>query len=145
MKERTVTLPINDPGNLLKAPHVLSQLIDLVNGKIQLPSVQQEQLGQHLAICLHCQVFVEMYLLQMIEYDQARGKAAEPAQMLLHRLMRITHETLKEDLPAYAEALAEQGETAANRRLPLFAEHVRTCQDCQSEVEALRSWLDQLE
>ena len=145
MKERAATLPVNDPGNLLKAPHVLAQLIDVVHGTRQLSSPQQEQIGQHLATCIHCQVFVEMYLLKMIEYDKAHGNSAEPAQMLLHRLIHITHETFKEDMLAYVEVLTEQGEETANRRFPLFAGHVQTCQGCRSEVNALRSWLDQLE
>jgi hypothetical protein len=143
MKGITVPLPANDLGSLKKPPHVLPQLIDMITGKRQLPPEQQEQRWEHLVECIHCQTFLGSYLVKMIEYDKAHGNPAGTAQELLTRLTQIIHETLKEDIPAYVEALREQSEEETNNRFPRLAEHLQACRDCQSAVQDLRSWLGQ--
>lgn len=141
MKGITAPLHVSDLGDLNKPPHVLSQLIDMITGELQLPPAQQEQRWEHLAECIHCQAFLGSYLIKMIEYNKAHGEPEEPAQELLSRLARIMHETLKEDIPAYVETLEELGEGHAKSRFPEFANHLQTCRDCQLAVQDLRSWL----
>lgn len=145
MKRRTATLPTSDPGSLNEPPHVLSELIDTITGKFQPSPTQQEQIRAHLVECLHCQGFLGTYLLKTIEYNQKNSSPEAPAQALLARLTHLMHETLKKSLPAYIDDLREKGQEAANRRFPLFADHLQACQDCQSAVRDLRAWLDQLE
>ncbi len=144
MKENTAILLANGSEKLDQAPHVLAQLIELLRGTSPFSPAQHRQIGQHLAECMHCQVFVELSLLTMIEDAQMHGNPIRPTQELLTRWSRITHATYKEDIPAYVETLMEQGDKKAHARFPLLAEHVQTCQDCQEEVRDLRSWLGQL-
>lgn len=139
----TVPLP-NDLGDLKRLPHVMAQFIDMLTGEQQLPATEQEQRWQHLEQCIHCQAFLASYLVKLIEYDKAHGEPEEPAQGLLDQLTQIMHETLKEDIPAYVEALAEYGEEEAGRSFALFTGHLHTCRDCQMAVQDLRAWLDQL-
>lgn len=144
MKENTTILLTNSSEKLDQAPHVLAQLIDLLRGTLPFSPAQYQQIEQHLAECIHCQVFVELALLSMLEDAQAHHDPTEPAQQLLKRWSRITHATCKGDIPAYVDTLMEQGEEKACTRFPLLAEHMCTCQDCQAEVRDLCSWLDQL-
>jgi hypothetical protein len=144
MKEITVPLPTSDPADLGKFPHFLPQLIDMITGKCQLFPAQQEQCWQHLAECIHCQTFLGSYLVEIIKYDKAHNNPEGSAQELLIQLTQIMHKTLKEDIPAYVEALEEQREEEANSRFPLLADHLQACQDCQLAVQDLRSWLRQL-
>ena len=143
MKGTTVPLPVSDLGDLKNPPHVLYQFIDMLLGDNQTSLVQQEQRWSHLATCMPCQAFLGSYLLKTIEYDEAHGNAKGPAQELLIQLIQIIHETLKEDIPAYVEALDEQGEEEANSQFPQFTDHLHTCKECQLAAQDLRLWLHQ--
>ena len=144
MKENATTLRVDYPEKLDQAPHVLAQLLNLLGGTGPLAVAQRQQIGQHLAICIPCQVGVEIALLAVIEDAQTREQPVQYAQKLLACLARITHATFKEEIPAYVEALLEQSEQEVHARFPLLTEHVNMCQDCQEEVRDLRSWLTQL-
>jgi len=147
MRRSTVTLPENNQGSLSQPPHALNQVIDMLVGNQPLPLEQQKERWDHLAHCLECQVFLGIYLVNLIEYDRAAGNPTEPAQELLTKLTAILndlHETLKEDIPAYVEALEELNVADANQKFPQLCEHVLFCQDCQEAVEDLRFWLRHL-
>lgn len=144
MKEKAATLHIHHFEELDQAPHVLAQLLDLLNGTLHLSITRRRQIGQHLASCLPCQVCAAMALLAVVEDARARGEPVERIQRLLTCLLRITHAAFKEEIPAYVDTLIEQGEREARARFPWLTEHVRICQDCEEEVHDLRSWLAQL-
>lgn len=145
MKERTDALSTDDAGNLNKFPHVLSQMIDIIVGKAQASPGEKERRWRHLAECIYCQTFLASYLLETIADDKAHGLAEEPARGLLTRLTRIMHGTLKRDIPAYVETLVEQGIEETAGLFPLLTDHLRDCQDCQSAVQDLQSWLQEFE
>ncbi len=142
-RKTTNTLPAIEPESLDKSPHVLSQLIDMINGKRQFTPTQQKHRWEHLAACIHCQVFLGSYLVKAIEYNKAHGIPEGPEQKLLSRLTKVMHKTLKEDIPAYVEVLVGQDEEEANDRFPLLSHHLRECPACHSAVQDLQSWLRQ--
>ena len=145
MNKITVTLPTSGWESLVKPPHVLPQLINILTGQDQELPAQQEQRWAHLAECIHCQEFLRSYLVKMIEYDKEQGNPKGLAPELLTRLTHVMHEQLKEDIPSYVETLEEQNEEEANRRFPRFANHLSTCLDCQEAVQDLHSWLSKSE
>ncbi len=147
MKKGAATLSTNDLGSLSQSPHVMTQFIDMLAGKQPLSLARQEQRWEHLAHCIDCQVFLGSYLVKLIEYDKANGIPTELAQELLAQLaqlIELSHETLKEDIPAYVEALEELSEEDAKQKFPQLGEHVQHCSDCQEAVEDLRLWLRRL-
>ena len=145
MNVHTTPALTNKPDELAQAPHVLAQLVDLLNGTLQPTPEREEQIAVHLAECTSCQLFVELSLLAIIKDEQERDKSPEAAQMLLTRWSHITHTTWREEIPLYVEAEREEGEQAANARFPVLAGHLPNCQDCRAEVRDLHSWLDLLE
>ena len=143
----TVTPPAKDLGGLSQPPHVITEFIDMLEGRQPLSVARQEQRWEHVADCLDCQVFLGNYLAKLVEHHKAKGIPAEIAEELLKRLtqlIELSHETLKEDIPAYVEALEELSEEDANQRFPQFSEHVRHCPNCQEAVTNLREWLRHL-
>lgn len=138
--EKTIPFFKDAIEDISKPPHVIPQLVDMILGE-QVFSAQQQQAWDHLAVCIHCQTFLACYLHEVIAYDKEHGESEERAQKLLTKLAQIIHETLKEDIPAYVEALEKQGATAAARRFPQFAEHLPTCQICQLTVQNIHEWL----
>lgn len=145
MKENIATVLANGSGSerLDQAPHVLTQLIDVLRGTLQLSPTQYQQVEQHLTICIHCQVFVELSLLSLIEDTQTSDN--EATRQLFARWLQITHATWQEAIPAYVDALLAQGAAYAQARFPLLATHMRTCQHCQAEVSDIFTWLSQLD
>lgn len=144
MQENIAILLANSSEKLNQAPHVLAQLMDLLRGTPLFAPAQSQQIEQHLAGCIHCQVFVELALLSMIEDAQAHNDPTEPAWQVLKHWSRITHATCKDEIPAYVDMLMAQGEEQACTHFPLLAEHIHTCQACREEVHDLYTWLDQL-
>ena len=144
MQIRTVAIPESDLG---QAPHVMTQFIDMLANEQPLSLAQQTERWEHLSSCLECQVFLGSYLVKLIEDDKACGIPTEVAEDLLARLSQLiksSHETLKEDVPAYVEALEELREEDAKQRFPQLSEHVQHCSDCQEEIGDLRLWLRHL-
>lgn len=147
MRRSTVTLPENNQEGLSQPPHALKQFIDMLFGKQPLPPEQQRERWEHVAHCVDCQVFLGAHLVKLIEFDKVNGIPTEYAQELLSRLsqlIELSHETLKEDIPAYVEALEELSEADANQKFPQLSEHVQHCQDCQEAITDLREWLRHL-
>jgi hypothetical protein len=142
-RKTTNTLTAIEPVSLDKSPHVLSQFIDMINGKRQFTSAQQKHRWEHVAACIHCQIFLGSYLVKAIEYNKAHGILEGPELKLLSRLNKVMHKTLKEDIPAYAEVLVGQDEEEANNRFPLLSHHLRECPTCHSTVQDLQFWLRQ--
>ncbi len=141
MEKASTVLLIGDVEELREPPHVISQLIDMVLGEDQNLLAQQEQRWAHLKICVSCQAFLGSYLLKAIEYDKAHDIPSQGTQQLLSKLTQLMHGTLAEDMPAYIEALENRGEAEANKLFTQFVDHLRSCRECQLEVQDLRSWL----
>lgn len=143
MSKKTSTLLTSNTENLNRPPHVLPQLIKLVEEGSQSTSDEQMHRWQHLAECVHCQTLLGCYLLKIIADKQARNLLAQHEQELLNRLRDIIHKTLAEVLPAYTEVLVGRGAEEAARRFPIFAEHLRECQVCSPAVRDLQAWLQE--
>jgi hypothetical protein len=140
-RKTTNTLPTIESESLEKPPHVLPQFIDMINGKRQFNPTQQKQRWEHLATCIHCQIFLGSYLVKAIEYNKLHSIPEGSEQKLLSQLTKVMHKTLEEDIPTYVEVLVGQDEEEANNRFPLLAHHLRECPGCHSAVQDLRSWL----
>ena len=137
----TAMLPKIEPESVEKPPHVVPQYIDMIKGKRHFTSAQQKHRWEHLASCIHCQVFLGSYLVKAIEYNKAHGIPEGLEQKLLSQLNEVMHETLKEDILGYVEVLIGQDEEDANDRFPLLAHHLQECPVCHSAVQDLQSWL----
>ena len=147
MKKEVPTLQTNDLGSLEQPPHVMTQYIDMLANEQPLSLAQQTERWEHLAHCLECEIFLGSYLVKLIEYDKTCGIPTEVAEDLLTRLPQLiesNHEILKEDIPAYVEALEELSEEDANKRFSQLSEHVKHCMDCQEAVQDLREWIRHL-
>lgn len=129
------------PEDLSIPPHVILPLFSMILDEQQVSPTQQQQVWSHLEGCIACQTVLERYLREVIAYNKEHGEPEESALDLLTKLIPIMHTTLKQDIPAYAETLEEQGPAAAGSRFPQFAEHVTTCKSCQLAVKDLHEWL----
>lgn len=145
MPELTIILPVSEPGNLHEPPHVLAQFVDMVTAKSFADDESQKQISTHLATCIYCQTMLGSYLVALSKYNKAHNIPVDDVEKLLGQLKDIIHETIKDDIPAYVDALMEQNEKKANQHYPLFAEHLQSCEDCKREVADLHSLLQQLE
>jgi hypothetical protein len=143
MRRETAILSANNPGDLYKPPHVLSEFLDMLTGERQLSSERQEQRWNHLAGCIHCQVFLGSYLVNALNESDTPDEAKKSTRELLTQLAAIIHETLKADMLAYIDESIERGNEAANNQFPLFAEHLQSCHDCQAAVQDLQRWFKQ--
>jgi hypothetical protein len=144
MNTHTIPALSDNAEQLTQAPHVLAQLVDLLDGTFQPTPEQETNIAAHLAICPSCQLFVELVLLALIRDEQERDQPTADARALLTRWSQIAHATLRAKIPAYVEVRKEHGEQVANTRFPLLANHMQTCQACQAEISDLLLWLDLL-
>lgn len=142
-KTTTNTLPEIESERLEKAPHVLTQFIDMINGKCQFNPTQKKQNWKHVSECIYCQTFLGIYLVKAIEYNKAHGFNEVLEQKLLSRLTRIMHKAFEEDIPTYVEVLIEYNEEEASNRFPHLAVHMRECLTCHTAMQDLQSWLGQ--
>src|SRR5579859_1718193 len=136
----TAVFPKYITEDLMNPPHIVRQLVAMIRDEQPDSSIQQD-VWDHLIGCIACQTVLERYLRDVVAYNKEHGEPEEPALELLTKLGAIMHTTLKQDIPAYAETLEDQGVAAADSRFPQFADHVRTCKSCQSAVKDLHEWL----
>lgn len=139
MQEHLANARATCPEHLEQAPHVLAQVLDLFGGA-SLPSPEQrQQLVRHLAVCMHCQIGIELVLQELLE--RAEGRAAEQARSLLTFWLDLTHTVLAGQIPSYVDAVLAQGEHKASACFPVLAQHLHSCGNCREEVRVLCEWL----
>lgn len=145
-KKKATALIISEYSMLENPPHILPELINLVSSERPLNSSEQEQMLAHLAECIPCENALMTLLVVELENERQIGLSEEPAWRLISKLSEIKEETqIRDDIPAYIEALEVQGVEEANKRFPRLAEHLKKCKACQSTVEGVRSLLHDAE
>ena len=126
-------------SDLEQPPHVLSVLIDLVRGEVHPNSSEQERIFGHLSECVLCQDALRTLLAIELDRDRQIGITEEPIRKLISRLSSIIEKTqIRQDIPAYIEAIELWGDEEAGKRYPQLAEHLQNCKSCQSLVAAVQ-------
>jgi hypothetical protein len=139
-REKGSVLPAYDKDFLDKPPHILLALNDLVRGEGHLTSIKQEQLSGHLAECLACQNVLKTLLAIELDQDRQIGLSEEPIWKLISRLSAILEKTnIRNDIPAYIEALELLGEKEAKKRYARLTTHLQNCKSCQSMIEGTQA------
>lgn len=132
--------PSIDPGHAGEEP-VYAKLLGFLSGEYTLTSSERRRVNEHLTHCIECQTLVGKYLVDAIAYLKKHGQEAVGAQATLEKLSRLTHKTLKQDIPAYAEVANNKGEDGARERFPFLAAHLDMCEECRQVVHGIREWL----
>ncbi len=147
MKDKMPALEsVLGPTVLDKPPHILSQIIEIVEGDLLATPSEQEQLLAHLIECEYCQIALEMLLDSKLPGYIPGDTAADLASKLLARCaegIKKRHEHY-EQIAAYIEMIEEHGEEEASKKYPFLAKHLKQCKDCQFLVESTRTLLDQM-
>lgn len=137
----TVLESILDTVKLHEPPHILSQLVDIVTGDLELDSTKQEQLLEHLVDCEYCQTALVMLVGSELADDNASASSDNIARELLAR----QRETMQkkhghyEQIAAYIETLQVQGQEEASKKYPALVEHLQHCIACRHLVESTRT------
>lgn len=139
-KASAAGVPSIDPGHAVEE-HVYAELLGFLSGEYTLTSIERRRVNAHLTHCIECQTLVGKYLVDAITYLKKHGQEAVRVQVTLERLSRLTHKTLKQDIPAYAEVAGNTGEDRARERFPFLAAHLEICEECRLVVHDLREWL----
>lgn len=132
--------PSIDPGHAVEE-HVYAELLGFLSEEHTLTSIERRRINAHLTHCIECQTLVGKYLVDAITYLKKHGQDAARVQATLERLSRLTHKTLKKDIPAYAEVADNNGEGRARERFPFLAAHLEICEGCRLVVHDLCEWL----
>lgn len=144
-KKAAAMIP-QDSINLEQPPHVLPVLIGLVRGEVHPDSFEQERIFGHLTECVLCQDALRTLLAIELDRDRQIGITEEPIRKLISRLSRIIEKTqIRQDIPAYIEAVELWGDEVAQKRFPKFAEHLRDCKSCQLLVADVQNLKRQAE
>src|SRR5260370_29621907 len=134
-RKKATAMIARDSYNLEQPPHILLALIDLVRGEGHTNSYEQEQILGHLAECMHCQDALRTLLAIELDQDRQVGITEEPIWQLISRLTSIIEKTqIRQDIPAYVEAIELWGNEEAKKKYPGLAEHLQNCKSCQSTV-----------
>ena len=129
-----------DSINLEQPPHVLPVLIGLVRGEAHPDSLEQERIFGHLTECVLCQDALRTLLAIELDRDRQIGITEAPIKKLISRLSSIIEKTqIRQDIPAYIEAIELWGDEEAKKRYPQLADHLQNCKSCQSLVTAVQS------
>lgn len=125
-----------------RPPHIMPQLSRVRAGEWNFTPNIQRQMVAHLRSCNYCQLAVETMVAASFENDDD-PTSVEEVRTLLARFKAINHSIQEQDerIAAYAEALETRGPDEANRRFPIFAEHLKHCQICAVEVDDTRNAL----
>ncbi|HYT46578.1 MAG TPA: hypothetical protein VEP90_29895 [Methylomirabilota bacterium] len=146
MEDKKATIIDKVISDLLKSPHIVSELFHLVMGEWQPDSSQVEQLVIHLTECYYCRTSLIVLLSADQEYEMANSYTETPARNLLTQFVTIHHEIAVQDyehMGAYAEAIMAEGREEANKRFSVLAEHIRKCSSCKSTLEATLAFLNE--
>src|SRR5579863_4296955 len=135
-----------DAAKLAKPPHILSQLMDIVTGDVELDTTEQEQLLEHLVDCEYCQTV----LVMLVGAGLADDNASDSSENIVRELLARQRETMRkkhanyEQIAAYIETLEVQGQEEANKKYPALVEHLQHCLDCRNLVESTRTLLTEM-
>ena len=132
--------------DLLEPPHIVGNLIDIMNDERQIDLFQQEQLVAHLVECEYCRTTIIIVLSAALENEQSNDHPDPLVYDLLTRLVDIHHEIKSreyEQMGAYAEAIVAHGKKEANRHFPALVDHIRTCSRCQITLEETLAFLNE--
>jgi hypothetical protein len=139
-RKKAIALLVHNSENLDQPPHMLPALIDLVSGEGHPTSYEREQLLAHLAGCTSCQDALRTLLAVELGQDRQVGITGEPVSKLISWLSDITEKTqMRNDIPAYIEAIELWGNKEAKKRYPRLTEHLQKCKSCQSLVEGIQT------
>ena len=130
-----------------KPPHILPQLVEIVEGDWQPASTEQEQLLAHLVECEYCQVTLGVLVKARFAEGSPGVSSEDPARKLLAQLGEVVQKKQAhyEQIAAYIETLEARGEEAANKKYPELAEHLKQCKECQNLVKSTLALIDQVE
>ena len=145
--KRTAEEAAIGPVMLDKPPHILPQLVEIVEGDWQPASTEQEQLLAHLVECEYCQVTLGVLVEARLAEGSPGDSSEDQARQLLTRLGGITQKKQAhyEQIAAYIETLEARGEKAANKKYPDLAEHLKQCKECQNLVKSTLALIAQVE
>lgn len=121
--------------------HIYAELLGLLSGENVLMATERHHVNEHLAQCIECQIVMAKYLVNALSYLEKHRQEGTRTQAALEKLSRLTHKTLKRDVPAYAEVSENQGEDKAKDRFPFLAAHLEMCEECREAVQDVRKWL----
>lgn len=121
--------------------HIYAELLGFLSGEHALTSGERRRVNEHLTQCIECQTLMGKYLVDAAVYLKEHGKEATRTQAALEKLSKLTHRTLKRDIPAYAETAENSDEDKAEILYPFLAAHLEMCEECQEAVHDIRIWL----
>lgn len=148
MKQKKSSVLYRVRPDLLVLPHVVDMLFHIFLDDCQPTPLQQEQLVTHLTECSQCRTLLITLLLTEQKYEKSNGSADSLIDDLFVRFVHIHHEIESQKaelLGAYAEAIMVKGRARADRQFPTIAEHMKTCQDCQNDLEETLTFLRETE
>ncbi|HYT37558.1 MAG TPA: hypothetical protein VEL49_10290 [Ktedonobacteraceae bacterium] len=145
--KRTAEEAAIGPVMLDKPPHILPQLMEIVEGDWQPTPTRQEQLLAHLVECEYCQVTLRVLVEARLDEGSPGSSSEDPVRELLARLGGFAQKKQAhyEQIAAYIETLEARGEKAANKKYPELAEHLKQCKECQMLVKSTRTLIDLVE
>lgn len=139
-RKKATAVLVHNSDNLEQSPHILLALIDMVRSEEHPNSYEQEQILGHLADCMRCQDALRTLLAIELDQDRQVGITEEPIGKLISRLTSIIEKTqIRQDIPAYVEAIELWGNEEAKKRYPRLAEHLQNCKSCQSTVAGIQT------
>lgn len=126
--------------NIAQPPHILPALFDQLRGEGHPTSFEREQQLGHLAECKACQDALRTLLAVELDQDRQVGITEEPIWKLISQLTSaIEKAQIRNDIPAYVEAIELWGNEEARKRYPRLTEHLQTCKSCQSMVAGIQT------
>jgi hypothetical protein len=137
--------------DLLSPPHILTILLELLEGDSVQIVAQQEQVVAHLLACDYCRTAVVIALNVAQEYDHRNNDSENPTHDLLVRFASINREieacteSEYERMGAYAETIIAKGRKKANKQFHTLSEHIKRCRSCRSALEDTLAFLRILE
>src|ERR1700730_7164767 len=145
--KRTAEEAAIGPVMLDKPPHILHQLMEIVEGDWQPTPTEQEQLLAHLVECEYCQITLRVLVEARLVEGSPGSSSEDPARKLLARLGEFVQKKQAhyEQIAAYIETLEAHGEKAANKKYPELAEHLKRCKECQILVQSTRALIGLVE
>ena len=143
--KRTAEEAAIGPVILDKPPHILPQLMEIVEGDWQ--PTEQEQLLAHLVECEYCQVTLRVLVEARLAEGSPGVSSEDPARKLLARLGEVVQKKQAhyEQIAAYIEQLEARGEKAANKKYPDLDQHLKQCKEFQTLVKSTLALIDQVE
>ena len=139
-RKKAIAVLVHNSDNLEQPPHIFPALIDMVRGEAHPNLYEQERILGHLVECLPCQDALRTILAIELDQDRQIGITEEPIGKLISRLANIIEKTqIRQDIPAYVEAIELWGNEEAKKKYPRLVEHLQNCKSCQSLVAGIQT------